>query len=589
MTPKDLQITLLFRMRKINSIIWDFLSSGTYQENQHDFQVLYRYMLVNITCIFTATFLLPFGIYDIIQGVQPLGTHITILGIIVTGNILFLRQTKLLHIASTNCILILIVLFSYLLLTGGSNNTGPLWAYSLPMAAIFLMGLRGGSILLTLYIAFAACCLFIPDFPLVTATYTFEFKKRFIPTFLAATVLAVLVERVRSMINHRLRMQKNELTKLIANIRQTETALFHEKELLSTTMRSISEGIITSDKQGKIVLMNQVAENFFSDFSNTTKELTVAKLFSKMTSIDSIPPHELQEEIITRPDSGDRSHYYQRIDHEGQERVIALRWTPLRDSNKIEIGVVLVFRDITERKKLEDELLQAKKLESVATLSTGVSHDFNNLLTGILGFLDLANEDAADNNTDNKYILKALKLSQQAKQLLRQFTSLMNVEPPNKRAVDVHDFLTMVSTSATNKEKFSCEFDIDEKIKPVHIDEQQIAEVITEVIKNAQEAMPNGGTITIGAANIVAGIQGEAIPLPQGEYVKIFIADQGAGIPADSLPKVFDPYYSTKHRSTEKGLGMGLASAYALVTAHGGHIKIESEEGSGTTCNIYLS
>jgi two-component system cell cycle sensor histidine kinase/response regulator CckA len=135
-----------------------------------------------------------------------------------------------------------------------------------------------------------------------------------------------------------------------------------------------------------------------------------------------------------------------------------------------------------------------------------------------------------------------------------------------------------------------CDFSIAEDLWPVEHDEGQIRHVITNITTNAHEALRDGGTIRVCAQNlIITGNENdESLPLQAGQYVKISIQDQGIGIPEEDLPMIFDPYFSTKERGCQKGMGLGLATAYSIVNKHGGHIAVESKVGVGTTCNICL-
>ncbi|MHB1126450.1 MAG: PAS domain-containing sensor histidine kinase [Bacillota bacterium] len=244
----------------------------------------------------------------------------------------------------------------------------------------------------------------------------------------------------------------------------------------------------------------------------------------------------------------------------------------------------VVIRDIRERKKLEDELLKADKLEAMGILAGGIAHDFNNILTVILGNASLTN--LYIRTGENKKIPEKMKeideATKQAIKLTQQLLTFAKGGLPVKKTVHAGNLLKETSIFSLSGTNVHCIFSIADDLWPVEVDEGQISQVIHNLIINAVQAMPEGGTIRLKAKNTL--IQKDYSDPKPGPYIMISIEDKGIGIPEKHLQKVFDPYFTTK----QAGSGLGLATSYAIVKKHDGHILVNSQVGIGTKICIYL-
>lgn len=256
---------------------------------------------------------------------------------------------------------------------------------------------------------------------------------------------------------------------------------------------------------------------------------------------------------------------------------------PLEDEQGNRIGSISVVRDITERKKMEEELLRTEKLESVGILAGGIAHDFNNLLTAIMGNITLAKMNLYSPDEAYQQLEEAEKASLRAKDLTKQLLTFSKGGKPIKKTTSIVELTKESASFALRGSNVRCEFSIPDDLWPVNVDEGQVSQVINNLIINADQSMPEGGTIKIKSENVTV-TESDVLPLKEGGYVKISIKDHGIGIPKEYLPKIFDPYFTTKH----KGSGLGLATAYSVIKKHDGHITAESETGIGTTFLIYL-
>ena len=246
--------------------------------------------------------------------------------------------------------------------------------------------------------------------------------------------------------------------------------------------------------------------------------------------------------------------------------------------------VLAIVRDITERRALEEEFLRAQKLESVGLLAGGIAHDFNNILMAILGNLQLARQLGGASREEADVLLQeAENATLRAQHLTQQLLTFAKGGAPVKQAASLRDIVKETAAFALHGSAARCVYELPADLWPVEVDPGQISQVIQNIVINADQAMPGGGTITIRAENVeYTGVP--ALPLEPGAYVVLAITDTGAGIPEKHLDKIFDPYFTTK----EKGRGLGLTSTFSIVRKHGGHIVAESALGHGTTFRVYL-
>jgi two-component system cell cycle sensor histidine kinase/response regulator CckA len=242
-----------------------------------------------------------------------------------------------------------------------------------------------------------------------------------------------------------------------------------------------------------------------------------------------------------------------------------------------------VFRDVTERKRLEAETARVERLESLGILAGGIAHDFNNILTPILTNLSMARACGELNGEIDEMLTEAEKATSRAKSLTQQLLTFSRGGAPVKQSISISQLLRDAAKFALSGSNVRDEYSIVEDLWPCEIDAGQIGQVIHNMVINADQAMPEGGAIKVSAENVTIDQQ-DSLPLRDGSYVKISITDQGIGIPGRHLPKIFDPFYTTK----EKGSGLGLSTSFSIAKRHGGTIQVESEMGVGTTLDVYL-
>jgi PAS domain S-box-containing protein len=256
---------------------------------------------------------------------------------------------------------------------------------------------------------------------------------------------------------------------------------------------------------------------------------------------------------------------------------------PVHDAESEIIGAVLVIRDVTVRQRFEEELERGSRLESIGILAGGIAHDFNNILTAVMGNITLALLDAGGLATVERYLQEAERATVRARDLTQQLLTFAKGGSPVRTAVLLPEIIREVAQFALHGSRVKCEFDLPPGLWPADADKGQLGQVVQNLVINAVQAMPEGGSMRIGATNETVGADTQRSYRP-GDYVRISVADTGTGIKPDHLAKIFDPYFTTK----QHGSGLGLTTVYSIIHKHEGHIEVESELGRGTTFHLWL-
>jgi len=247
------------------------------------------------------------------------------------------------------------------------------------------------------------------------------------------------------------------------------------------------------------------------------------------------------------------------------------------------VKATTVCHNITEKKQLEQEILKAQNLESLGVLAGGIGHDFNNLLSGIIGNISLAKLEAERGEDIMESLDEALRVSSKASALTQQLLVFSKGGAPIKKATSIAEVLRDSAAFTLRGSMVKCKFKIAEDLWPVKVDLGQFSQVIHNLVINSMQAMSKGGKIYLEAQNVYLNTIYD-MPLTPGRYILIKIEDQGVGIAQEDLPRIFDPYFTTK----TNGTGLGLTMSYTIIKRHDGHITVESELDAGTKFHIYL-
>ncbi len=369
----------------------------------------------------------------------------------------------------------------------------------------------------------------------------------------------------------------------ITDRNRAKEALAAEKERLAVTLQSIAEGVIATDHKGRVSLLNTVA----TELTGWTQDEAVNKPLSNFLVIvdENTGEHRQNpvEEVLKSNLTVEMSSDTLLLSRDGTERMIAYTASPMRDEQGTMIGVVLVFRDVTVLRRMEEEVLNARRIESLGVLAGGIAHDFNNTLTAATGNLFLAKSRSQGDREMLELLMGAEKAVFQAKRLTRQLLTFSKGGLPIKETASLPELLEESAEFALSGSNVKCEFSIPQNLWPVEVDVSQIGQVVNNLIINAAQAMPGGGVIKVSARNVDEQEKRPHI-LKQGRYVGISIQDSGVGISKEHFGRIFDPYFTTK----PEGTGLGLATAHTIVSRHSGHISFESKTGVGTTFHVYL-
>jgi PAS domain S-box-containing protein len=261
------------------------------------------------------------------------------------------------------------------------------------------------------------------------------------------------------------------------------------------------------------------------------------------------------------------------------------------DAEGHDLGSRISNRDITENKRLEAEIVKARNLESLGILAGGIAHDFNNLFQALIGNLEMAKMTIEQSSKAVPFLEKAEQVSGLASKLTSQLIAFSPGGNSSPIIIQPAGHIREEAAATLAGSGLVVEFDLADSLWSITVDPSQFHNVIRQMVLNAMEAMPpeSGGRLTIIAVNEPLPENDERPPtLAPGNYVKISIQDQGRGISSEHLPRIFDPYFSTKERGAQKGMGLGLALCDAIIRKHGGVITVQSMLGTGTTFHIYL-
>ncbi len=389
-----------------------------------------------------------------------------------------------------------------------------------------------------------------------------------------------------ALINFSLIPYKNQKAVLVTcidieQLKNLENNLIKEKEQLTVTLLSIGDGVIATDINKKIQLMNNVAEKLTGYKFEEAKGKSIEEVFYIVNENSGEKVPNPIDNVIKLGKMVKLSNHTVLISKNGKEYNISDSAAPIRNKEGKIIGTILVFRDETEKVKMRNEILKAEKLKSISILAGGIAHDFNNLLTGIYGNLELASLNA--NEKSKKYINISLNSLDKAKALTSQLLTFAKGGEPIIGTVEIESLVKQVTDFNVSGSNVKVIYNFDENIWKIKADKGQISQVIANLIINAKQAMPEGGTIYVEIRNKHFKEKDEKTNL-KGNYVMIRIKDEGEGIPDSLINKIFDPYFTTK----KNGSGLGLSIIYSIIKKHDGEIKVESQLGKGTAFTVFI-
>ncbi|GFO54284.1 hypothetical protein GMSM_12910 [Geomonas sp. Red276] len=362
--------------------------------------------------------------------------------------------------------------------------------------------------------------------------------------------------------------------------KESEEALKKNEEALKGMMEQMPTGVAWTDETGTFAYLNRCLIDWLgytiedvpaieqllvrafpeATYRGTVREAWNRALLAARKGYGAIPP---VEGTATCKD-GSRRHLIINI------RLVHNRF-------------LYIFTDLTRWEAMQSEILKTQKLESLSILAGGIAHDFNNILTGILGNLSFMGLLLDPSHPARQSLGYAEKASLRAAELAHQLLTFAKGGNPVKKAVSVKELVKESLSLALRGSNSKAVVELPEGIDCIEADEGQMNQVFNNVIINALQAMPGGGTLTVSGENVELG-EDSGVLLPPGKYVKISFSDQGCGIAKEEVQRIFDPFYTTK----AGGTGLGLASVHSIIGKHNGKVEVSSVIGEGTTFTFYL-
>jgi two-component system, cell cycle sensor histidine kinase and response regulator CckA len=360
--------------------------------------------------------------------------------------------------------------------------------------------------------------------------------------------------------------------------RQITTELLSIKRHFEVILKSMAEGILEITPEGRIVYVNpavisliNLPENKLlgSNFTDLFQETDRQRIKSYLAAMDT-QPQTLDEEVSLIMNS----------------KQISLSLLPILD--KEDKTIIIIFNDVSERKRMEAQFLQAQKMEAIGTLAGGIAHDFNNLLMVIQGNASLMLLNVDPSHPHHEMLMSIVKQVQSGSKLTNQLLGYARKGRYEVKPIQLNQLVEETSKAfGRTRKEITIHRELANDLFPIEGDLGQIEQVLMNLFVNAADAMPQGGDIFLKTINIPYGdIRGKLYNPKPGDYVLLTVTDTGIGMDPKTLDRIFEPFFTTKELG--RGTGLGLASVYGIIKGHAGYVDVESEEGRGTIFKIYL-
>ena len=371
------------------------------------------------------------------------------------------------------------------------------------------------------------------------------------------------------LLNVRLSVAERQIRDL-SERNQARAALQESAQTMKNILENTTDGFFAVDREWKFTYLNPEAEILLE---RGREELIGAELWEKFPELKETVFETNYRTVMEQNVAVE----FEASDAEGK------RWVEVH-AYPSGGGVSVFFRDITERKRTEEERLTTSKLESLGTLAGGIAHDLNNILTVISGNIGLAQIEApSDCGSLLSFLSRAGQAAQHAAHLSSQLLTFSKGGAPLKKVVSIKTLLEQSAEFSLYGSSLRADLDIAQNLWKAEVDAGQIEQVVNALMINARDAMPHGGTVRVSAKNVEIDDR-DATLLEPGRYVKVAITDRGEGVPEDLTTKIFDPYFTTKPAAS----GLGLAISYSIVKKHGGLLHLEASSADGSTFAFYL-
>jgi PAS domain S-box-containing protein len=384
---------------------------------------------------------------------------------------------------------------------------------------------------------------------------------------------------------HNLRTANEQLEAQFERLKASQGELKESRDFLETVINNSTDGIIITNEQGHIISLNKPVEISFGRGKDELVGLPVETLF-------------LQDPGMKDRGPGVTKEFYEKgsatydIDLQTPDRELVhleCTTTMIPNAEKKYIASMTILRDVSERRRMEQQIRQSQKLESIGTLAGGIAHDFNNILAAIIGYTELTCDLAGGNMQIRKNLEQVLKASDRAKNLVKQILAFSRKGEPQRKPILPHIVLQEVLKliRATVPSTIDIQADIPQLPYVIIGDMTELHQVVMNLCTNSVHAMQDrAGVLRVSLApvDITAGDVERYHDLKPGGYVRLEVSDTGRGISPDIINRIFDPFFTTK--AIDKGTGMGLAVVHGIVRSYGGEITVETAPGKGATFSV---
>ncbi|HZQ70985.1 MAG TPA: PAS domain S-box protein [Terriglobales bacterium] len=370
--------------------------------------------------------------------------------------------------------------------------------------------------------------------------------------------------------------------------KRAEALLRHEREFLEAVLENMAEGIVACDAEGRITRFNRASSEILGGAVHPFPPEKWAQEYGIYLE-DEKTPAKLEQIPLYRALHGERFRDLEvkLVPKNGDTRSVLVSGRPLTGARGQKLGAMIAMHDITERKRLQEQVSQSQRLEAIGVLAGGLAHDFNNLLGVILGYAEMMQRDLPESSPSARHAAGVRRAAEAAAALTRQLLAFSRKQLMQAKVVDLNDlvahFAKMLQPVISHNIDLAMELAPD--LRSVKVDPLQIEQVLMNLALNARDAMPGGGQLLISTANV----ESYQINLPRvnaGTYVMVSVADTGLGMEEEIASRIFEPFFTTK--GCGKGTGLGLSIIYGIVKQSGGYITVESKVGKGSKFSIYF-
>lgn len=354
----------------------------------------------------------------------------------------------------------------------------------------------------------------------------------------------------------------------------------------SGILQQVSDAIVAIDKDSNVIYWNTAAEKLYG----ASNEEIIGKPLSEAYTFEWQSEEEKIEAERALKEEGAWQGRNVHVLRNGERRYVESMISLLLDAKGRPVGTLASIRDITERRKLADEVTKAQNLESLGLLAGGVSHGFNNILAAILGYAEVMHSKLPEDDPNRNLLTQIIRSGERGASLTHQLLAFARRRTVEMREIDINENLrgSTLMLSALLRTNVEIVLELQPDLWKVKADAAHLEQVLINLALNAKDAMPNGGTLTIGTKNVNIEKNHGHLPaeMPPGDYALLTVTDTGHGMEKTVKERAFEPFFTTKEIG--KGTGLGLATSYGLITQAGGYMNVESEPGKGATFKIYL-